>query len=204
MSKPRYHSVPAFAIAGLLLTALPGALRAQPQADSTPSVAEAARRARKQKKKAKPVRTITNDDLPAAPSSGANAADAQAAPAKAEDHAAATGDIAPAPAVPASGEQAKQKQADNSAALERAKKELARAQHELDVSERKAALDSDAYYSKADFANDKEGKANLDAQAQQIAEKQQAVAALKARVEELQALAPEPAPAEPDKNPPNR
>jgi multidrug resistance efflux pump len=87
--------------------------------------------------------------------------------------------------------------------LEHAKKELAQAEHELDVTQRKAALDSDAYYSKPDFANDKDGKANLDAEAQQISEKKQAVETLKARVAELQALVGEAPSLEPDKNPPN-
>jgi len=81
---------------------------------------------------------------------------------------------------------------------------LAQAEHELDVIERKLALDSDAYYSKPDFASDKEGKESLDAEQQQINDKKQAVDRLKARVAELEALVGEPDSSEPDKNPPNR
>ncbi len=169
-----------FLIACVFLTGLSGAALARSQDDSSPSVAEAARRARERKKTAaKPVRTLTNDDLPAAPVSGANSAEAQVNPAKAEDNAAATSDA------------------------NQAQKELAQAEHELDVTQRKAALDSDAYYSKPDFANDKDGKANLDAEAQQISDKKQAVETLKARVAELQALVGEAPSLEPDKNPPN-
>ncbi len=195
-----------FSIACVLLTGLSGATLAQSQGDSAPSVAEAARRAREQKKAAaKPVRTLTNDDLPAAPVSGANAAEAQVNSAKAEDNAAATNDANQAQAAPVNDEKTKEKNAENAAALERAKKELAQAEHDLDVTQRKAALDSDAYYSKPDFANDKDGKANLDAETQQISDKKLAVETLKARVAELQALVGEaPSSSEPDKNPPNR
>jgi len=193
-----------FLIACGFLTGLSGAALAQSQDDSAPSVAEAARRARNQRKTAaKPVRTLTNDDLPAAPVSAANAAEAQLNSAKAEDNAAATSDANQAQAAPVNDEKTKEKNAETAAALEHAKKELAQAEHELDVTQRKAALDSDAYYSKPDFANDKDGKANLDAEAQQISDKKQAVEALKARVAELQALVGEAPSLEPDKNPPN-
>ncbi len=193
-----------FLIACVFLTGLSGAALAQSQDDSAPSVAEAARRAREQKKTAaKPVRTLTNDDLPAAPVSGANPAEAQVNPAKAEDNAAATSDANQAQTAPVNDEKTGEKNAENAAALEHAKKELAQAEHELDVTQRKAALDSDAYYSKPDFANDKDGKANLDAEAQQISDKKQAVETLKARVAELQALVGEAPSLEPDKNPPN-
>ena len=193
-----------FLIACVLLNGLSGAALAQSQDGSSPSVAEAARRARERKKTAaKPVRTLTNDDLPAAPVSGANAAEAQVNPAKAEDNAAATRDANQAQTAPVNDEKTGEKNAENAAALEHAKKELAQAEHELDVTQRKAALDSDAYYSKPDFANDKDGKANLDAEAQQISDKKQAVETLKARVAELQALVGEAPSLEPDKNPPN-
>ncbi len=193
-----------FLIACVFWTGLSGAALAQSQNDSAPSVAEAARRAREQKKTAaKPVRTLTNDDLPGAPVSGANAAEAQVKTAKAEDNAAATSYANQAQAAPVNDEKTKEKNAENAAALEHAKKKLTQAEHELDVTQRKASLDSDAYYSKPDFANDKDGKANLDAEAQQISDKKQAVEALKARVAELQALVGEAPSLEPDKNPPN-
>ena len=193
-----------FLIACGFLTGLSGAALAQSQDDSAPSVAEAARRAREQKKAAaKPARSLTNDNLPEAPVSGANAAEAQVNTAKAEANAAATSDANQAQTAPVSDEKIREKNAENAAALEHAKEELARAEHELDVTQRKAALDSDAYYSKPDFANDKDGKANLDAEAQQISDKKQALETLKARVAELQALLGEAPSLEPDKNPPN-
>jgi hypothetical protein len=213
MSIPKnYFPLIALATAGLFLFGWSETATAQSQSDSAPSVAEAARRAREKKKEnAKPVRTLTNDDLPAAPAGDA----ATGTPAtKGEDSAApATNDADGKPAAPANDEQAKQKKAENAAALERAKKQLALALSELDVMQRKAALDSDSYYSKTDFASDKEGKANLDAEAQQISDKKQAVDELKARVAELQALVGDTTENAPDqsdqsdatdKNPPSR
>ncbi len=188
MSTQRNHC-PAFAFAAacLLLAGLCSATGAQSQADSAPSVAEAARRAREKKKEnAKPVRTLTNDDLPAAPAGDAAAGTAVA---KGEDSAApGTNESDGKPAAAVNNEQAKQKKAENAAVLERAKKQLATALSELDVMQRKARLDSDSYYSKTDYESDKDGKANLDAEAQQISDKKQAVEELKTRVAELQAL----------------
>jgi hypothetical protein len=109
------------------------------------------------------------------------------APGKTNENAQAT-NASEEPAAPLNDEQARQKKAENAAALERTKKELSEAQSELDVMQRRAALDSDSYYSKPDFASDKEGKANLDAQAQQVSDKKQLVETLKTRVAELEAL----------------
>ena len=181
-----------FAAACLLLTGLSNSTCAQSQSDSAPSVAEAARRAREKKKEnAKPVRTLTNDDLPAASAGdGATGTVTPTPAAKGEDA------VAPAandegekrPPASAEDEKAKQRKEYNTAALERAKKQLAQLLSELDIMERKAVLDSDSYYSKTDYASDKEGKANLDAEAQQISDKKQAADELKARVAELQAM----------------
>jgi hypothetical protein len=204
MSKQHSHyPAIAFAVGALLFSGLAVSTLAQSQ-DSAPSVADAARRAREQKKEtAKPARTFTNDNLPVilpAPSNQETApinappdTDQPAAPTSGE-----TNQVQPAP----ENDEAKQKKAENVAALARAKKDLAQATSELDVLTRKAALDADSYYSKTGFANDKEGKANLDAEAQQINDKKEAVEALKARVTELQELVGEDAATDSDKNPP--
>jgi hypothetical protein len=97
-------------------------------------------------------------------------------------------EAAPAATAPAPPEPADQK-AQAKAALDRAKKELAQLERDLDVIERKAALDRDAFYSKGDFQSDKQGKANLDALNQQIEAKRQDVAAQKERVRELETAA---------------
>jgi len=215
IGKNNFH-VRTLATASLLLTGLCGTARAQSQGDSTPSVAEAARKARELKKEnAKPARTITNEDLPTGPAGGVANGAVSPTPAGNGDEAATptANDGGEKPAAAANDEQAKQKKAEYAAALERAKKQLATALSELDIMQRKLALDSDSYYSKTDYASDKDGKANLDAEAQQINEKKQAVEELKTRVAELQALVGEPAENESDqsdksdksdKNPPSR
>lgn len=207
LQKKHSFRLAVLSIAGLFLSATVTVAWAQFQDSSAPSVAEAARRAREQRKNAaKPVRTLTNDDLPAARPAGSTSespvATPENAPEKTNENAQAT-NASEEPAAPLNDEQARQKKAENAVALERTKKELSEAQSELDVMQRRAALDSDGYYSKPDFASDKEGKANLDAQAQQVSDKKQLVETLKTRVAELEALVGEPAPVEPDKNPPH-
>ena len=194
----------AFVITGLTLTAWCAAASAQSPSDNASSVAEAARRAREQKKNsAKPARTLTNDDLPAAPAPGANAAVEPGSPAATDENAvSATGEGSSASAHAASDERSKQEKAENAAKLEHARKELAQAQSELDVMQRKLILDSDSYYSKTDFASDKEGKTALDAEAQQINDKNLAVKALKAKVADLEALLGETSTSPADKDQP--
>ena len=118
-----------FAAACMLLTGLPSATWAQSQSDSAPSVAEAARRAREKKREnAKPVRTLTNDDLPAAPAGDAVTGTATPTPAaKGEDTVApaANDDGEKRPPASANDEKAKLRKEYNAAALERAKKQLA-------------------------------------------------------------------------------
>jgi hypothetical protein len=207
MPTPKYRYVlAAISVAALLLGSWAQVAIAQSQADSTPSVAEAARRARELKKNAaKPVKTLTNDDLPAAPTAEATEANPKGAGATPDSTAAAPANDGSAkqPAT-ANDEKTRQKKAEDAAALERAKKELATALEELDVMQRKAALDSDSYYSKTGFASDTAGKANLDAEAQQITDKKQTIEAIKARVAELQAAIGDQPAAQPDKNAPPR
>ncbi len=195
------------AVISLCLTGMSNAALAQSQSDSAPSVAEAARRAREQKKHdAKPVHTFTNEDLPPAPPSSSSSMSSTASPSKSEDVVTGEKDKREAPATaapvtPANDEQSKQKKTENAATLERAKKQLALAEKELDVMQRKFALDSDSFYSQGDFASDQEGKAALDAEAQQMNDKKNAVEALKAHVAELQALVGEQETPEPEKKP---
>jgi hypothetical protein len=199
------HRYAILAIAGLLLTAGCTTVFAQSQGDNTESVAEAARRAREQKKTAaKPVRTLTNDNLEPLPPV-ANAANAPATPAVAEENPAqANGEADAKPVTSASDDKSEQKKAESEEKLKRLKKELAESEGELDVLQRKAVLDNDSYYSKVDFASDKDGKAALDAEAQQIVDKKQAVEALKAKIAELEAIVGTPATAPADKeNPPS-
>lgn len=190
---------------GALLFSLsfwPFGASAQSQGDNA-SVADAARRAREQKRAThKPARTLTNDDVPAAPAQPAQPVEAATGAAETPDadQAQASGEsTAPAKAPPTVrpvGEP-DAKRAEREAALKRAKADLAEAQGQLDVLQRKAALDSDTFYSKTGYASDSEGKARLDAEAQQISDKKSQVDDLKAKVVALEAELGQTA--EPDK-----
>ena len=175
----------------LPLSLFTGAASAQSQSDN-PSVADAARRAREQKKNApKPARTLTNDDLPAAPPAGQPAAappegTESAAPDQASTETGATAK-APAAETAAPDGNEQKKKAEIAAALKRAKAELAQALSELDVLQRKSALDSDSFYSQTGFSQDKEGKAKLDEEAHQVNDKKSQVDELKSTVAALQA-----------------
>ena len=184
------------AAALLALCVLPGtaAGQSQGQGQGGDSVADAARRAREQKKNAKPVRTLTNDDLPAAPVAAeakpatapgdqmeANQADKDQSRAgeKTEKGTAATKEAAQ--------EKRAEKKARVEAALKQAKADLAQSEGELNVFERKEALDSDSYYSKTDYRDDTAGKATLDQDAQDISDKKAQVATIKSKIAELTA-----------------
>jgi len=192
----KFRSSVLFVLTGALLSLslLPGSASAQSQSDNS-SVADAARRAREQKKNApKPARTLTNDDLPVAPPAGQSSAapaggTETAAPDQANTESEAGAPVkAPAAAetaAPAAG--AQKKKAEIEAALKLAKAELARAQSELDVLQRKSALDSDSFYSQTDYSHDTDGKARLDADAQQVNDKKSQVDELKSKVAALQA-----------------
>ena len=76
--------------------------------------------------------------------------------------------------------------AGESPEIARAKERVLEVQKELDLLQRGFALDSDSYYSKPGFQDDKDGKAKLDAEQQQISDKQQELDRVKAQLAELQ------------------
>ena len=201
MLKTRHHvSLIVVVAAGLLFTGFVATALAEPQDDSAQSVAEAARRAREKKKAGvKPVKTLTNDDLPPAPPAGSSA-ESTPSPAKTDDTAAPAAAAKPVDA--AAAEKAKLEYAANVAAVDRAKKSLVQFESELDVMQRKAKLDSESYYSKPDFSSDPDGKAKLDTEAQGITAKQEDIETLKARIAELQAAVDAGAPPATDSKPP--
>lgn len=181
---------------------LPLAARAQSQDTQTQSVADAARRAREQKKAAdkQPSPVITNDTLkPAAPASSSDAAQPAADSSKVGGASAATGPAGQAAPASSSGD-ADQKTKDT-AEVAREKQQLAEAQKEFDLLQRELALEQDNIYSKTNYASDTAGKAKLDDLKQQVADKQQALDALKARLESLLGTAATTAPAPPSTPP---
>lgn len=156
-------------------------LAAQDSQDT--SVAEAARRAREQKKaSAKPATVITNDTLSPAPAS-APATSPTTPPVPGADSSTPAGQqpASSASATSATPEDAEQKKKQ----IDDLKKELAALQREVDLAQRSLSLDQDAFYSKPDFSNDKNGKAKLDAALADLKLKQDDLAQLKAKLAEL-------------------
>ena len=194
--KFRFFSTGSAAALLLALCVLPGTAAGQSEGpgQGDDSVAGAARRAREQKKNAKPVRTLTNDDLPAA----ATAAEAKPATAPSDQMKAdqAHQDQSKAgekteKGTAATNEAAKERRAEKKArveaALKQAKTDLAQSEGELNVLQRKEALDSDSYYSKTDYRDDTAGKATLDQDGQDISDKKAQVETIKSKIADLTA-----------------
>jgi hypothetical protein len=178
----RFISLP-LAVSVVLASAL---LPATAFAQSQDSVAEAARRSRAQKKNSeKPAKVVTDETLevkkgdvqsaaaeqPRMP--GAPETPAQPAPANAPSSAGQNEKMAPED----------EKRAKDIAVL---KEQIKQAQSDLDLGKRELALDQDTYFSNPDYVHDTAGKAKLDAIKQQIADRQQVLDRLKARLAELQ------------------
>ncbi len=175
------------------------------QDPAAPSVAEAAKRAREVKQSAanKPAKVITDDTLhpnsnnsPSVPAeSGTQAGDTSASGAPAGVNQAG----ANAPAAPAS-EQTEEKKKE----LDSVKQQLMEKQNEVDLAQRELALANDNYYSKADYASDKSGKAKLDGMQTDLNAKKDELAQIKAKFAELGGVeepAKAPGPAAPGQAP---
>jgi hypothetical protein len=186
---------------------------AQSQDTQSPSVAEAARRAKEAKNKASAKsKVITDEDLAARRVKPGEEGLFPPVPAPAPTSAPASGPATP-PAASAGAQPAEQAApkppADDAAArkkvsaeIARLKKQLASEEEALNLDQREAALAQDSYYSQTDYAHDTAGKAKLDALQQQIADQQQKVQDLKARLaaleaSEVSASAPDSTPAAP-------
>jgi len=171
------------------------------QSSQTPSVAEAARQAKAQKNgAAKPAVVITDDTfapggttntIGGAPPVAKPGNTADGSPAGTNSGAPAVGDAAST--ANGGGETKSEKAGQETGKDEKEdahitalKQEVADLEKEVDVSKRELALDNDTYYSKTDYASDKDGKAKLDAVVEELKQKQDDVAKLKAKLlEEL-------------------
>jgi hypothetical protein len=169
-----------------------GAAHAQDtQAAQDQSVADAARQARVAKKNAaaKPAKVISDDDIdnknikPGA--EGLNVGSPPTSDAVPPAPAAVAA-VEAADAAAAAAEKNPPVTAGESPAIARAKERVLEVQKELDLLQRGFSLDSDSYYSKPGFQDDKDGKAKLDAEQQQIGDKQQELDRVKAHLAELQ------------------
>lgn len=169
------------------------------QSQDAQSVAEAARRAREQKKaKAAPAKVITDETL------DVKKGDVQSAVAEVPKIPGAPDSNAPSQRGPANGSAAN---ASNSspATNDKLRKELAALQEQLktaltdlDLLRRENRLDQDTFYSKPDYGSDAAGKQKLDDEKQHIADKQQEVENLKAKIADLEkTLGSSPSPSQP-------
>ncbi len=177
--------------------AIPLAAFAQSQDSSQSSqdpLAAAARRAREEKKDApKAAKVWDNDNIPSTPgtvsivgeSGGENSAasDQSAAPDQQgqQDQQAASAN-APAPIDD-------KEKAEKAAELDADKQQLESLKKDIDILQRKLVLDQQMYYIKPDYASDKAGAAALKDEQDQIDAKQQQVADLQKKIDELQSEA---------------
>jgi hypothetical protein len=177
--------------AGAALWSCAGAAYAQQaQAQQDQSVADAARQARAAKKNAaaKPARVISDEDIDVkSMKPGAEGLNVGSAPRSdaVPPSPAAVAAVEAADAAAAAAENNPQAKAGESPEIARAKQEVAELEKQLNLLQRGFALDQDSYYSKPDYAADRDGKAKLDAEQQHNRDKQQELDRAKARLAEL-------------------
>ena len=176
--------VPAIVLAACVLP-----LTAAAQSQDTQSVANAARRAKEAKDKASAKsKIITDDDIDAKKVKSGDAGlttptpQLETGPPPASDVAAAQAADKAAAKSPADAPVQKK----DSPEVLRLKEQLARAEQDFDLAKREAALAQDTFFSNPDYLHDTSGKAKLDAMRLQIADQQQKVQDLKARLAALQ------------------
>jgi len=195
---------------GILLVLPAGALSAQSSGQSTSDpLAAAAKRAQDTKKdQSKSARVWDNDTIPKAGHEisvvGSNDAVADGAnPAVAPDGtvvASPDGAAGANPAAPAPGPAPNQADLDAKiqAQINDAKESLASMKTDLDLMQRTEVLDSQMYYSKPDYSDDRAGARKLTDEQAKIAEKQQAIDEAEKKLAELETLLK----ASPQNNPP--
>jgi hypothetical protein len=156
------------------------------------SVADAARRSRDKKKNpsttSKSTKVITDDDLaqrnyqpgPDVLNLGASA-NQERIPGSTE---AAAGEAAEQDAKEAKEPDANEQDAE----IGKLKLQVTEAEKDLDLARRQLALDQDTHFANPEYAHDVAGKAKLDAEKQQVDDKQQEVERLKSRLAALEEL----------------
>jgi hypothetical protein len=184
----------------VLLASMLLPVTANAQSQDSQSVAEAARKARAQKKNMeKPAKVITDDTLDVKKGDVQSAAAEQLRmPGSPETSAQpAAGASANAPAQ--GSKNAAQDEKGRAALKERValKEKIKNAQSDLDLLQREYQLDQDSIYSNPDYAHDTAGKEKLDAEKQQISDKQQELEKLKTRLAALPESLETPATAPP-------
>ena len=152
------------------------------QSQDSQSVAEAARRAREKKKDAaKPTKVITDETLDVKKGDVQSAVAEEPKIAGAED--AKTQAVPGTPANTAAKDDKREKLKKD---LTELKEQIKQSLMDLDLLQRENRLDQDAYYSQPNYGSDTAGKQKLDDEKQQISNKQEEVARLKAKLADLQ------------------
>lgn len=173
----------------ILLASLVGIAEArqQTQEQAEDSLAAAARRAREQKKDhVKPTKVWDNDNIPTSVTSLSIVGNAPpAAENSANQPANVPGGSAAAGAANNAGADAGKKSAID-AELAAAKERLQTLQNDLDIAQRKLALDRQMYNAKPDYSADKAGAASLQEEQSQVEAKQQELADAKKKVADLE------------------
>jgi hypothetical protein len=144
------------------------------------SLGDAARHAREQKKQEpKPAKVWTNDDIPKT-GEDISIIGTSNESAPSESFEKGKSETKPAGLTPAD-------KADLQSRLDDAKAQLASLKNDLDIAQRKYALDEQTYLSNPNHRQDTAGAAALDDEKQQIANKQEQIADMQERVNDLQA-----------------
>jgi hypothetical protein len=152
------------------------------QTTQEPSMADAARIAREQRKSAaQPGKVITNDTLSPTstpPASLSTAATSTAQVPDSPDPSASPSAQAAAELSPGDAENLKKE-------IVNLKAQLKDEQGEVDLLKHLLALDKESYYSKTDYVRDTDGKAKLDSLENELKQKEEEFAKLKAKLESL-------------------
>jgi hypothetical protein len=183
-------SVAPIAVCAALLSYAGAAYSQEAQAPQDQSVADAARQARAARKNAaaKRAKVISDDDIDVkSVKPGAEGLNVGSAPRSdaVPPSPAAVAAVEARDAAAATAQDNPPVKAGESPEIARAKEEVAEIEKQLNLLQRGFALDQDSYYSKPDYAADKGGKAKLDAEQQQINDKQQELDRAKAHLAEL-------------------
>ena len=156
------------------------------QSQDSQSVADAARHAREKKKDtAKPAKVITDEtlDVKKGDVQSAVAEEAKIAGAPGSKAQGAAGSPNATSANAASKDEKREKLKKQ---LTELKEQIKQSLMDLDLLQRENRLDQDAYYSQPNYGSDTAGKQKLDDEKQQISNKQEEVAHLKAKLADLQ------------------
>jgi hypothetical protein len=159
------------------------------------SLGAAARRAREQKKEApKTTKVWDNENIPSKPDAISVLGESSSVSGNAEQGAtpAATTSNAPNAAKDSAAEASKK--AALTAELADAKEHLASLTTDLDILTRKYGLDQQMFYSKTDYASDKDGAAKLKAEEDDMAAKKEEIEAAQKKIDELTAKLNQSAP----------